>query len=93
MLETALGYYQEFVAQHEERPDAQAELSVTRDRVKKILGDLAVLKADRLNFLLRESAVLDDLQLTEDQRTRIAWGVLRSREEEAEEGDAPAALH
>lgn len=71
LLETALGYYQEFIAQHEERPDAQAELSMTRDRVKKILGDLAVLKADRLNFLLRESAVLDDLRLTEDQRTRI----------------------
>jgi len=72
LLETALGYYQEFVAQHEERPDAHAELTLTRDRVKKILGDLAVLKADRLNFLLRESAVLDDLQLTEDQRTRLA---------------------
>lgn len=72
LLETALGYYQEFIAQREEQPDAQAELSVTRDRVKKILADLAVLKADRQNFLLRESAALEDLKVTDEQRQRIA---------------------
>lgn len=71
LLETALDYYQEFIAQREERPDAQAELAVTRDRVKKILADLAVLKADRQNDMLRDSAVLADLQASDDQRTRI----------------------
>lgn len=72
LLETALGYYQEFISQREEDPGAQAELGVTRDRVKKILGDLAVLKADRHNFLLREPAVLADLHVTDEQRSRIA---------------------
>ena len=71
LLETALGYYQEFIAEREERPTAQAELSVTRDRVKRILADLAVLHADRHNFLLRESAVLDDLGLTPEQREQL----------------------
>lgn len=72
LLETALGYYQEFIKQRAEQPEAQAELSVTQDRVKRILADLAVLKADRNNFLLREPAVLDDLQATEEQRSKIA---------------------
>jgi serine/threonine protein kinase len=72
LLETALGYYQEFIALRNEQPEAQAELSLTQDRVKKILADLAVLKADRHNFLLREPAVLDDLQATPEQRDRLA---------------------
>jgi serine/threonine protein kinase/Spy/CpxP family protein refolding chaperone len=71
LLETALRYYQEFIQLRAERPEAQAELSITEERVKKILADLAVLKADRHNFLLRESAVLEDLQATEDQRTKL----------------------
>lgn len=72
LLETALGYYQEFITQREGRPSAQEELGVTRDRVKKILADLAVLHADRHNFLLREPAVLDDLQASVEQREQIA---------------------
>ena len=72
LLETALGYYQEFISQREEQPQAQAELSLTRDRVRKILADLAVLKADQHNYLLGKSAVLDDLQATVEQREKIA---------------------
>lgn len=72
LLETALRYYQEFIAQREGRPDSQAELTATRDRVRKILADLAVLKADRQNDMLRDPAVLADLQVSEDQRTRLA---------------------
>lgn len=71
LLETALGYYQEFVTTRNDQPEAQAELAVTQDRVKKILADLAVLKADRQNFLLREPAVLDDLRVTADQRSKL----------------------
>ena len=72
LLETALKYYQQFIELRDEQPDAQANLGITRDRVTKILADLAVLKADRHVFLLRETAVLDDLQATSEQRTRIA---------------------
>lgn len=72
LLETALEYYQEFIAQREAKPEAQAELAITRDRVKNILDDLAVLQADRQTFLLREPAVLDDLAATAEQRVQLA---------------------
>lgn len=71
LLETALEYYQEFIKQREAKPEAQAELALTRDRVKTILDDLAVLQADRQNYLLRESAVLDDLKATPRQREQL----------------------
>ena len=72
LLEAALEYYQEFIKQRGEKPDAQAELAITRDRVKKILDDLAVLQADRQSFLLRDPAVLDDLAATAEQRKSLA---------------------
>ena len=72
LLEAALEYYQEFIQQRGEKPEAQAELAITRDRVKKILDDLAVLQADRQSFLLREPAVLDDLEATAQQRQQLA---------------------
>jgi len=80
LLEAALEYYQEFIQQRGEKPDAQAELAITRDRVKKILDDLAVLQADRQSFLLREPAVLDDLEATIEQRQRLAAMAERPQE-------------
>lgn len=84
MLETALEYYQEFIASRGEQPDAQAELEVTRDRVRKILDDLTVLHTDRQNFLLREAAVLDDLQATPEQRAQIAKLTLTQQDKRRE---------
>jgi hypothetical protein len=72
LLETALEYYQEFIAQRSSDPDAQAELAITSDHVKKILDDLAVVQADRQIVLLRESEVLDDLQVSAEKRAAIA---------------------
>jgi hypothetical protein len=72
LLDTSLAYYQEFIELRGESPDAQAELSVTRDRVKGILADLKLLQDDRHTFLLRENEVLDDLQATPTQRAKIA---------------------
>ena len=72
LLEAALEYYQEFIKQRGEKPDAQTELAITRDRVKKILDDLAVLQADRQSYLLHEPAVLDDLEASAEQRQQLA---------------------
>lgn len=88
LLETALGYYQEFINSRQEQPEAQAELALTQDRVKKILADLAVLKADRHNFLLREAAVQDDLQVTTEQRAKLIE-VLDHREAQRQEFPRP----
>ncbi|MEI8020606.1 MAG: serine/threonine-protein kinase [Schlesneria sp.] len=78
LLETSLTYYQQFIAIRSESPDSQAELEITRDRVKGVLADLAVLQADRHTFLLRESEVLDDLEATAEQRVKIAEMISRS---------------
>ncbi len=86
LLEAALEYYQEFIQQRGEKPDAQAELAITRDRVKKILDDLAVLQAARQSFLLREPAVLDDLEATTEQRQRLAAMFERPNEPRHEPG-------
>jgi len=78
LLETALQYYEEFIDQRHGHPEDQAILEATRDRVEKILGDLALLRADRQFFLLREERVLNDLQVTGAQRDELRW-VLRDQ--------------
>ena len=93
LLEKALGYYQEFISLREEQPDTQAELSATRDRVKKILADLAVLKADRQNDMLRDPAVLDDLQVTDDQSTRIESMLEQMEQNRRKLGRGPREQH
>jgi hypothetical protein len=72
LLEAALAYYQEFIEQRREDPSAQRELEITRDRVKKIIGDLAAAQGAGQLFLLNHPAVLDDLGLPEEKRNAIA---------------------
>ena len=55
-------------------------MAITRDRVKKILDDLAVLQADRHSALLLVSEVLDDLQASVQQRERLNEMVEQRRE-------------
>jgi serine/threonine protein kinase len=72
LLEAALRYYQEFIEQRKDDPEAQADLVATQDRVKKILSDLALLHgAGKLDFL-KQPDVLDDLDLNEQQRAQVA---------------------
>lgn len=93
LLETALKYYQEFIELRSEQPDAQANLEITRGRVTKILADLAVLQADRQVFLLREPAVLNDLQTTDEQRIRIAEVTSRLEDKRHERFPHPRELN
>src|SRR5579883_443763 len=71
LLQSALAYYQEFLAERHDNPSAQAELLETSRRVEKILADLAVLRTATYFYLLCQPVVLDDLKLTPDQRARI----------------------
>jgi serine/threonine protein kinase len=71
LLESALVYYQEFIKQRHDDPDAQADLVRTQERVKKILADLAVLQGAGQLHLLGQPAVLDDLDLPAEQRKKI----------------------
>jgi hypothetical protein len=70
LLEAALVYYTEFIELRRENRD-QAELAATRDRVKSILGDLAVLQGAGQHVLLRKPPVLSDMKVSKAQRTRI----------------------
>ncbi|MFM9959875.1 MAG: protein kinase domain-containing protein [Planctomycetaceae bacterium] len=89
LLEAALEYYQEFITQRGTKPEAQVELAITRDRVKQILDDLAVLQADRQSFLLREPAVLADLAATAEQRQQLAAMTERPAEPRRESFRSP----
>src|SRR5262249_28427273 len=70
LLESALTYYQEFIEQRQQ-PKTQAELAATRDRVNRLLDDLAVLQGAGQVALLNDPAVLDDLRPTPEQRGQI----------------------
>ncbi len=72
LLGSALSYYREFIAERQSDADVQAELHDTTRRVETILGDLAVLRAAGQLYLLIQPAALDDLQLDEGQRKKVA---------------------
>jgi eukaryotic-like serine/threonine-protein kinase len=71
LLESALAYYQELIEQRGDDPDAQARLAATRARVKTILDDLTVLQGAGDLFLLHNSAVVDALRPSDEQRERL----------------------
>jgi eukaryotic-like serine/threonine-protein kinase len=70
MLASALVYYQGLIAQLNDDPNAQAELAATREHVKKILADLAVLQGGAMVDLLNLDDVKDDLAMNADQRAQ-----------------------
>jgi serine/threonine protein kinase len=71
LLEAALAYYQEFIEQRRDDPDAKADLEKTREQVKAILANLAVIHGAWQHHLLGEPRVQDELQLSADQRDQI----------------------
>jgi serine/threonine protein kinase len=71
LLETALVYYQEFIELRGKDSGAQTELAATRDRVKKILADLAELQGAGRHNLLRSKSVQENLKMTPEQRDAL----------------------
>lgn len=71
LLESALGYYQEFIKLRSDDAGAQVELEATRDQVKKILDDLAVMQGMGHLFILRNPAVLSNLRMEKEQQDRL----------------------
>jgi serine/threonine protein kinase len=84
LLETALVYYQEFIEQRGDDRSAQEELKSTRDRVKKILTDLAVLQGAGQFYLLNNPAVLEDLRLSAEQHDSLTEVLERQGEKGSE---------
>jgi serine/threonine protein kinase len=71
LLWSVLAYYQEFLEQRRDDPEARADLLNAKERVEKVLADLAVLRAATQLYLLCQPAVLDALGLGEEQRPRV----------------------
>ncbi len=72
VLETALAYYQDFIAQHGADPSIKADLEDSRQLVARILQEISIIQdANKLQWLTR-TAIQKDLRLTDSQQTRIA---------------------
>jgi len=79
LLDSAIDYYQAFIAARSQNPDAQAELAATQDRVRSLVADLKSLQADRESMLLTLPHVLADLRLDSNQQDALRqW--LRQKE-------------
>jgi serine/threonine protein kinase len=72
LLEAALPYYRDFIGQHGRDPQALTALEAARDKVQKIAADLAVVHGAWQHLLLGEASVQDDLDLSKEQREKIA---------------------
>jgi hypothetical protein len=72
LLETALGFYSDFVAESADNPDAQAELAAEQDRVRRLLDELATLQGAHHHMLIQVGPVQDALELSHDQRQHAA---------------------
>lgn len=80
LLQTALAYYEGFLAQHPDDPSIQKELVAGRARVTTLVAELTTLMgAGRFNNLQRAD-VQADLHLTDDQREQLAQLMDRWRE-------------
>ena len=83
LLESVLDYYQHFIDERIDNPDALAQLTETKTRVTKILDDLTALQGGELFFMLQSDDVLKDLQTSSEQRTRLSelWRQLEAQRE------------
>jgi serine/threonine protein kinase len=72
LLETALIYYQELIELRRGDAEARAELAATRDDVKQVIDDLAVIQGAGDYALLGEGDVLDDLKADAGLRRKLA---------------------
>lgn len=71
MLETALAYYESFLAQREDDPSIRAELAETSARVTRMVDELSLLEAFAPLVLLADDRVQDELVLDDNQVAQI----------------------
>ncbi|MCU0721437.1 MAG: serine/threonine protein kinase, partial [Pirellula sp.] len=71
LLTSALSYYQSFVDEQRENPEAQSDLRETTERLSKIIADLTLIHADRDAMLLGIVEVRRDLKVFDPQETEV----------------------
>ncbi|HVC96076.1 MAG TPA: serine/threonine-protein kinase, partial [Pirellulales bacterium] len=72
LLQTALTFYEDFIEQRRGDTESQAELAAVQDRVKGILRELNLLHREMQAGLLKDHAVLAELELSDEQKQRLA---------------------
>jgi serine/threonine protein kinase len=72
LLESALKYYQRFIDESRDDPEARADLALTKQHVEKIISDLTALQSEGQFRLLDSPDVLTDLGATKEQKDRLA---------------------
>ena len=70
LLESSLAYYQELIDLPGQDSEVRTEMAATREQVRSILADLALLRGAMRHMLLGESGVREDLGLSPDQIAR-----------------------
>jgi eukaryotic-like serine/threonine-protein kinase len=71
LLTSALSYYQSFVDEQRENPEAQSDLRETTERLSKIIADLTLIHADRDTMLLGIAEVRRDLKVFGEQEAGV----------------------
>jgi serine/threonine protein kinase len=71
LLETALVFYQDFIAQYQDDPNREPDLLSVQKRLQKVLEDLAAIEGASQLILLEEKSVQDDLALDESKKRQI----------------------
>ncbi len=71
ILETALIYYQGFIAYHHGNPAQEAELLAVQKRLKKVLDEMSVMEGAGQLILLGEKDIQTDLMLDQAERQRF----------------------
>jgi uncharacterized protein YfbU (UPF0304 family) len=71
LLETALVFYQDFIAQYQDNPNREPDLLSVQKRLQKVLEDLAAIEGAGQLILLEEKSVQDDLALDESKKRQI----------------------
>jgi hypothetical protein len=84
ILETALVYYQGFIAYHHNNPAQEAELLAVQQRLKKVLDEMSVLEGAGHLILLGEKDIQTDLMLDQAERRRFDAIAQKFAEQRAE---------
>ncbi len=88
LLETVLQYYEEFLTRREDDPATAAELSAGREQAAAILSELSSLRGPSLLTIVQNPTVQKDLELTDEQKTRLVAVIDGFRNQLKEVADA-----
>jgi len=84
ILETALVYYQGFIAYHHNNPAQEADLLAVQQRLKKVLDEMSVMEGAGQLILLGEKDIQADLKLDQAERRRFDAIAQKFAEQRAE---------